>query len=147
MSKIFTPLISGANLAEAECNTMLDSLIEKLGKTAGTELLTKLIEDAKQAGYDTTILKNKLDELHKDPPIPSKTELVTQGLTTVASGAGKVAMAYTSIKSAMNAITDEDISPMEALSTVFMSLSMIMPTVIGLFGFMSKTISAFNIIK
>lgn len=147
LSKIFTPLISGANLAEAECNTMLDSLIEKLGKTAGTELLTKLIEDAKQAGYDTTILKNKLDELHKDPPIPSKTELVTQGLTTVASGAGKVAMAYTSIKSAMNAITDEDIGPMEALSTVFMSLSMIMPTVIGLFGFMSKTISAFNIIK
>lgn len=147
LSKIFTPLISGANLAEAECNTMLDSLIEKLGKTAGTELLTKLIEDAKQAGYDTTILKNKLDELRKNPPIPSKTELVTQGLTTVASGAGKVAMAYTSIKSAMNAITDEDISPMEALSTVFMSLSMIMPTVIGLFGFMSKTVSAFNIIK
>lgn len=147
LSKIFTPLISGANLAEAECNTMLDSLIEKLGKTAGTELLTKLIEDAKQAGYDTTILKNKLDELHKDPPIPSKTELVTQGLTTVASGAGKVAMAYTSIKSAMNAITDEDIGPMEALSTVFMSLSMIMPTVIGLFGFMSKTVGAFNIIK
>lgn len=147
LSKIFTPLISGANLAEAECNTMLDSLIEKLGKTAGTELLTKLIEDAKQAGYDTTILKNKLDELRKNPPIPSKTELVTQGLTTVASGAGKVAMAYTSIKSAMNAITDEDIGPMEALSTVFMSLSMIMPTVIGLFGFMSKTISAFNIIK
>lgn len=147
LSKIFTPLISGANLAEAECNTMLDSLIEKLGKTAGTELLTKLIEDAKQAGYDTTILKNKLDELRKSPPIPSKTELVTQGLTTVASGAGKVAMAYTSIKSAMNAITDEDIGPMEALSTVFMSLSMIMPTVIGLFGFMSKTIGAFNIIK
>lgn len=147
LSKIFTPLISGANLAEAECNTVLNSLIEKLGKTAGTELLTKLIEDAKQAGYDTTILKNKLDELHKDPPIPSKTELVTQGLTTVASGAGKVAMAYTSIKSAMNAITDEDIGPMEALSTVFMSLSMIMPTVIGLFGFMSKTIGAFNIIK
>ena len=147
LSKIFTPLISGANLAEAECNTMLDSLIEKLGKTAGTELLTKLIEDAKQAGYDTTILKNKLDELRQGPPIPSKTELVTQGLTTVASGAGKVAMAYTSIKSAMNAITDEDIGPMEALSTVFMSLSMIMPTVIGLFGFMSKTISAFNIIK
>ena len=147
LSKIFTPLISGANLAEAECNTMLDSLIKKLGKTAGTELLTKLIEDAKQAGYDTTILKNKLDELRQDPPIPSKTELVTQGLTTVASGAGKVAMAYTSIKSAMNAITDEDISPMEALSTVFMSLSMIMPTVIGLFGFMSKTIGAFNIIK
>lgn len=147
LSKIFTPLISGANLAEAECNTMLDSLIEKLGKTAGTELLTKLIEDAKQAGYDTTILKNKLDELRKNSPIPSKTELVTQGLTTVASGAGKVAMAYTSIKSAMNAITDEDISPMEALSTVFMSLSMIMPTVIGLFGFMSKTVSAFNIIK
>ena len=147
LSKIFTPLISGANLAEAECNTMLDSLIEKLGKTAGTELLTKLIEDAKQAGYDTTILKNKLDELRKNPPIPSKTELVTQGLTTVASGAGKVAMAYTSIKSAMNAITDEDIGPMEALSTVFMSLSMIMPTVIGLFGFMSKTIGAFNIIK
>lgn len=147
LSKIFTPLISGANLAEAECNTMLDSLIEKLGKTAGTELLTKLIEDAKQAGYDTTILKNKLDELRKNPPIPSKTELVTQGLTTVASGAGKVAMAYTSIKSAMNAITDEDIGPMEALSTVFMSLSMIMPTVIGLFGFMSKTVSAFNIIK
>lgn len=147
LSKIFTPLISGANLAEAECNTMLDSLIEKLGKTAGTELLTKLIEDAKQAGYDTTILKNKLDELRKNPPIPSKTELVTQGLTTVASGAGKVAMAYISIKSAMNAITDEDISPMEALSTVFMSLSMIMPTVIGLFGFMSKTIGAFNIIK
>lgn len=147
LSKIFTPLISGANLAEAECNTMLDSLIEKLGKTAGTELLTKLIEDAKQAGYDTTILKNKLDELRKNPPIPSKTELVTQGLTTVASGAGKVAMAYTSIKSAMNAITDEDVGPMEALSTVFMSLSMIMPTVIGLFGFMSKTIGAFNIIK
>ena len=147
LSKIFAPLISGANLAEAECNTMLDSLIEKLGKTAGTELLTKLIEDAKQAGYDTTILKNKLDELRQGPPIPSKTELVTQGLTTVASGAGKVAMAYTSIKSAMNAITDEDISPMEALSTVFMSLSMIMPTVIGLFGFMSKAIGAFNIIK
>ena len=147
LSKIFTPLISGANLAEAECNTMLNSLIEKLGKTAGTELLTKLIEDAKQAGYDTTILKNKLDELRQGPPIPSKTELVTQGLTTVASGAGKVAMAYTSIKSAMNAITDEDISPMEALSTVFMSLSMIMPTVIGLFGFMSKTVGAFNIIK
>ena len=147
LSKIFTPLISGANLAKAECNTVLDSLIEKLGKTAGTELLTKLIEDAKQAGYDTTILKNKLDELRQGPPIPSKTELVTQGLTTVASGAGKVAMAYTSIKSAMNAITDEDISPMEALSTVFMSLSMIMPTVIGLFGFMSKTVGAFNIIK
>jgi len=47
-------------------------------------------------------------------------------------------MVITSIKSAINAITAEDMSPLERITTLLMSIGMIVPSTIGILNSLTK---------
>ena len=69
---------------------------------------------------------------------PSHILSTTEAFSQLASVGMQAAMVITSIKSAINAITAEDMSPLERITTLLMSIGMIVPSTIGILNSLTK---------
>ena len=69
---------------------------------------------------------------------PSHILSTTEAFSQLASVGMQTAMVITSIKSAFNALTSEDMSPLERITTLLMSIGMIVPSTIGILNSLTK---------
>ena len=77
---------------------------------------------------------------------PNGTITALGRVITAAAGLGQVAMLINSVKSAIQAWKNEDLSFGEKMVTTFMSLSMIIPSAVTAFQSLSKAFSLFNVV-
>lgn len=101
-----------------------------------TEEEKKLKEESEQV---TQQLQSSFNALKFDHVVTGM-----QGITAAAAGLGQVAMAFTTIKSTWETIKDPDASGWEKLSSTFMAISMIIPSLLGTFSSITTVLQALS---
>lgn len=111
----------------------LEKILGKLGQGKNVNNLKK---NYKTLGNDLERLKQKQIELNESANKFNPTHVVTgiERISKTAAGLGQLAMTVSSIRSMFAAWNNDDLSFGEKLTTTLMSISMIVPGVIGMFN-------------
>ena len=146
---------------------VLKPFMESLNNAKGGvhELITNMISSLEQANIDPAFLKTIKEGLIElgyqgeetglkiknglNPPKFDTSNLMvfSNGLSAIASGASKVAMAITALKSIGQIWSNEDADIVEKMSTILMSISMIIPVITGAMGALNTLTTAYNVLQ
>lgn len=146
---------------------VLKPFMESLNNAKGgvNELITNMISSLEQANIDPAFLKTIKEGLIElgyqgeetglkiknglNPPKFDTSNLMvfSNGLSAIASGASKVAMAITALKSIGQIWSNEDADIVEKMSTILMSISMIIPVITGAMGALNTLTTAYNVLQ
>lgn len=111
----------------------LEKILGKLGQGKNVNTLKK---NYKTLGNDLERLKQKQQELNQSTNQFNPTHIVTgiERISKTAAGLGQLSMAVSSVRSMFAAWNNDDLSIGEKITTTLMSVSMIVPSIIGMFN-------------
>lgn len=110
-------------------NTVIKAIDELIKKKQNLSKATKEADEAGQSFKNTSEQINNI--VNNFNPVHTITGI--EALTKTAAAAGGVAMAFNSLKGAIQALNNEDASGLEKISSILMALSFGVPSVIRVF--------------
>lgn len=130
LKSILDPFIEGLQNADQETIEFIQNMRNQLENSGiDVKILDDLIDKLVRTGQISQDVANKLKGIKVPDDKVSGVSKLTTGLSKLASGAARVGMAIQAIKSLGQIFSDEDADPIEKITTLLMSLSMILPVI------------------